>query len=124
MVEPVIGLAQPYQHRSIEPVLRFRPVDADQQHAAAPFHQYISRLCRTRRSGRRWSRLRKRGAATSKVYRKCGCPGTGNNEISTRNAGGCCTMAVDHELSPGGRELVIPRIAMHCITMSVKQRRP
>src|SRR5436189_156090 len=59
MVEPVIGLAQPDQHRRIEPVLRFRPLDADQQHAAAPLYQDIAWLCGDGRSGRcGWSAAR------------------------------------------------------------------
>src|SRR5258705_11265253 len=67
MVEPVIGLAQPDQHRRIEPVLRFRPLDADQQHAAAPLNQDIAWLCGAGRSGRRRSCLRKRGADSRKA---------------------------------------------------------
>jgi hypothetical protein len=101
MVEPVIGLAQPDQHRRIEPVLRFRPLDADQQHAAAPLYQDIAWLCGAGRSGRCGSRLRKRGAGSRKASGKRGGPGTGNHEVSARDAGGCRAMGVDHGLPPG-----------------------
>ena len=67
MVELVIGLAQPDQHRRIEPVLRFGPLDADQQHAAAPLYQDIAWLGGAGRRGRRRSRLRKRGAGSRKI---------------------------------------------------------
>ena len=75
MVQLVISLAEPDQHRRIEPVLRFRPVDADQQHAAAPLHQDIFRLRRAGQSGRRRFRLRKRIAGNDKARGKCGGPG-------------------------------------------------
>src|SRR5215469_8387497 len=96
MVELVVSLAQPDQHRRIEPVLRFRPLDADQQHTAAPLYQDIAWLYGAGGSGRRRSRLRKRGAGSRKASGKRGGPGTGNHEVSARDASGCCAMGIDH----------------------------
>src|SRR5215472_9060062 len=106
MVQLVIGLAQPDQHRRIEPVLCFRPVDADQQHIAVPLHSNISWLCRARQSGGCWSRLRTDGVGTSKGCGKRGGPGTGNHEVSAFHAGGCCASGVVHELPKRERKLI------------------
>src|SRR5260370_23618055 len=47
MVELVEGLAQSDDDQRVERVLCFRPVDADQQNAAAPLNDYPSRLWRS-----------------------------------------------------------------------------
>src|SRR5215472_8980556 len=97
MIQLVIGLAEPNQHRRIEPVLRFRPVDADQKHAAVPLNPDISRLRRDGWSGGCRYCLRTRGIGTDEVRSECNGPGTCNHEISTRDVGGCCAMGVGHE---------------------------
>src|SRR5262249_60259735 len=103
VVEQVISLAQPDQHRRIKPVLCFRPIDADQQHAAAPLHQDISRLRWSGRSGRGRSRLCKRGAGSSKARGERGDPGTGHHEVSTRDASGWGVVGVGPTRSPGSK---------------------
>jgi hypothetical protein len=69
MVELIIGLADPDDDRRIEAILGLRPVDADQQEAAAPLH--VNRAWRGALSCRLiWRRLRERtpGAQPATVH--------------------------------------------------------